>query len=170
MTKKSLMLWGSFFLLGAHTFIFPQASSTLEEMLPGLREQAVVLDIVARVVEKNQQEVWNASNSKVTIPGKPVGLRLVGENIVVAVQFTPYFRNDGNNVLVAQGQIWVNVPNKGIHYQTTMQTIPIKFGEQIYFFPLGSVNSPSESHIEIQLALHPYVMEQNSNPDSDDRE
>ncbi|MFP3089112.1 hypothetical protein LQZ21_02155 [Treponema sp. TIM-1] len=163
MILKPLVLWGSIFFISANTLIFPQ-DTVLEDMLPGLREQAVVLDIVARVVEENQQEVWNATNSKVTIPGRPVGLRLVGENIVVAVQFTPYFRNDGNNVLVAQGQIWINVPNEGIRYQTTMQTIPMKFGEQIYFFPLGSRKSLNEAHIEIRLALHPYVKDQKNNP------
>jgi hypothetical protein len=129
----------------------------LEELLPGLRERAVVLNMTARVVEQNQREVWNSVNSKVTIPGKPVGLRLVGANIVVAVQFTPYLRRNGRNVLVAQGQIWVDVPNEGIRYQTTMQTIPLEFGEQIYFFPLGSVSSNDEAHIEIQLELHPYT-------------
>ncbi|MDR2068614.1 MAG: hypothetical protein LBP71_01965 [Spirochaetaceae bacterium] len=164
MTLKPLVLWGSIFFISANTLAFSQ-DTVLEDMLPGLRERAVVLDIVARVVEENQQEVWNATNSKVTIPGRPVGLRLVGENIVVAVQFTPYFRNDGNNVLVAQGQIWINVPNEGIRYKTTMQTIPMKFGEQIYFFPLGSRNSHNEAHIEIRLALHPYVKDQNNNPD-----
>lgn len=169
MTGKSLALFGSLFLISTNTLLFSQ-DSALEKMLPGLRERAVILDIVARVVEENQQEVWNASNSKVTIPGKPVGLRLVGENIVVAVQFTPYFRNDGNSVLVAQGQIWVNIPNEGIRYQTTMQTIPIKFGEQIYFFPLGSANSPKEAHIEIRLVLHPYTMDQNNNPDRNGHE
>jgi hypothetical protein len=85
-----------------------------------------------------------------------VGLKLVGANIVIAVQFTPYLNPNGNNVLVAQGQIWVNVPNKGIHYQTTMQTMPLEFGEQIYFFPLGGFDSQGESRIEIQLELHPY--------------
>ncbi|MDR2393446.1 MAG: hypothetical protein LBD93_04740 [Treponema sp.] len=129
---------------------------SLEELLPGLKERAVVLDIIARVVEKNQQEVWNSFNSKVTIPGKPVSLKLVGTNILVIVQFTPYLRGDGNNFLVAQGQIWVDIPNQGIHYQTTIQTIPLEFGEQIYFFPLGSVDSQDDAHIEIQLELHPY--------------
>jgi hypothetical protein len=128
---------------------------SLEELLPGLKDQAVVLDIVARVVEKNQQEVWNSSNSKVTIPGKPVGLKLVGANIVVAIQFTPYFRRNGNPVLVAQGQIWVDVPNEGIRYQTTIQTIPLELGEPIYFFPLGSIDS-QDARIEIQLKLYPY--------------
>ncbi|MDR3167030.1 MAG: hypothetical protein LBT93_03720 [Treponema sp.] len=137
---------------------------SLEELFPRLKEQAVVLDIIARVVERNQEEVWNSANSKVTIPGRPVGLKLVGTNLVVAVQFTPYLRQNGHNVLVAQGQIWVNIPNEGIRYQTTLQTIPMEFGEQVYFFPLGSVSPEDEAHIEIQLELHPYT-EKNVPPD-----
>jgi hypothetical protein len=130
---------------------------SLEEMLPGLKDRAVVLDIISRVVEQNQKEVWNSANSKVTIPGRPVGLKLVGANVVVMVQFTPYFGADGNAVLVAQGQIWINIPNQGIRYQTTLQTIPLKYGEQIYFFPLGSMDSEDDARIEIQLELRPYI-------------
>jgi hypothetical protein len=134
----------------------------LEELLPGLRDRAVILNIAARVVENNQREVWNSSNSKVTISGRPVGLKLVGANVVVAVQFTPYMRPNGKNILVAQGQIWIDIPNEGIHYQTTMQTIPLELGEQIYFFPLGSVNSPDGAHIEIKLKLEPYTANEGS--------
>jgi hypothetical protein len=128
----------------------------LEDMLPGLKDRAVVLDMTARVVEQNQEEVWNSVNSKVTIPGRPVGLKLVGANVVVALQFTPYLRRNGRSMLVAQGQIWVNVPGEGIRYQTTMQTIPLEFGERIYFFPLGSADSPEDAWIEIMLELRPY--------------
>ncbi|GHV43909.1 hypothetical protein AGMMS50268_10940 [Spirochaetia bacterium] len=129
------------------------------EQIPGLREQAVVLDIVSRVVEQNQQEVWKENNSRVTIPGRPVGLKLVGANVVVLVQFTPYpnFGADGSAMLVAQVQIWINIPNQGVRYQTTMQTIPLKYGEQIYFFPLGSMDSQDDARIEIQLELRPYT-------------
>jgi hypothetical protein len=111
------------------------------------------------VVEQDQEEVWNSVvNSKVTIPGRPVGIKLIGENIVVMVQFTPYLGlgDKGHNILVAQGQIWVNIPNEGIRYQTTMQTIPLEYGEQIYFFPLGKVTADNEARIEIQLELRPY--------------
>jgi len=129
----------------------------LEELLPGLRERAVILDIVARIVDENRMEVWNSVNSKVTIPGRPVSLKLVGANIVVAVQFTPYFRRNGNNVLVAQGQIWMDVPNQGIQYQTTVQSIPLTIGEPIYFFPLGS-SQGNEARIEIQIQLNRYLV------------
>jgi hypothetical protein len=150
-------LFGSLLFLAAGTAVSSQESS-LEKMIPGLKERAVVLDIVARVVEQNQEEVWNSINSKVTIPGRPVGIKLIGENIVVTAQFTPYLGlgNKGHNMLVAQGQIWVNIPDEGIRYQTTMQTIPLEYGEQIYFFPLGKVNSQNEARIEIQLELRPY--------------
>jgi hypothetical protein len=151
-------LLGSLLFLAAASAVQAQELN-LEDLLPGLRENAVIMDIAARIVEQNQEVVWNSENSKVTIPGRPVGLRLVGANVVVAVQFTPYFRRNGDNVLVAQGQIWINVPDKGMSYQTTMQTIPMEFGELIYFFPLGSMESPEHSRIEIQLVLHPYIEE-----------
>jgi hypothetical protein len=153
---RPFTLFGSLLFLAAHTAVMPQEPS-LEELLPGLKDRAVILDIVSRVVEHNQQEVWNSVNSRVTIPGRPVGLRLVGANVVVAVQFTPYFRRKGPSVLVAQGQIWVNVPNEGIRYLTTLQTIPIEFGEPIYFFPLGPADSPGDARIEIRLELRPYA-------------
>jgi hypothetical protein len=152
---KRVSVVGGLLFFAANAAVLAQEPS-LEELLPGFKDRAVVLHIIARVVEKDQHEIWNSSNSKVTIPGRPVGLKLVGANIVVAVQFTPYLREDGNNVLVAQGQIWMDIPDQGIRYQTTLQTISLAFGEQIYFFPLGSVNSDDEAYIEIQLALSPY--------------
>ncbi|MDR2134086.1 MAG: hypothetical protein LBP27_03180 [Treponema sp.] len=129
----------------------------LEELLPALKDQAVVLDITARVLEQNQLEVWNEGCRKVTIPGRPVRINLVGANVVVAVQFTPYLRRRGHNFLVAQGQIWVDIPDQGIRYQTTIQTIPLDFGEPIYFFPLGSADENRDTaRIEMTLTMKPY--------------
>jgi hypothetical protein len=157
---NTVSVFGSLLFMAANMAVSAQETS-LEEMLPELKERAVVLDIIARVIEQDQEEVWNQANSKVTIHGRPVGLKLVGANIVVAVQFTPYRQNNGNTVLVAQGQIWVDVPNQGISYQTTIQTIPMEYGEPIYFFPLGSADSPNMARIEIQVELRPYYIAEN---------
>ena len=126
------------------------------DILPGFRNRAVVLDINARVVEQNQSVTCNESHQRVTIPGNPVGIKLVGANVVVAVQFTPYLRRNGSNILVAQGQIWVEIPGEGIRYQTTMQTIPLEFDEPIYFFPLGSAEDSGKARIEIMLTMKHY--------------
>ena len=132
-----------------------QETTALEE-LPGLRERAVVMHIVSRIVEQDQQVVWNSENTRVVLPGRPVGLKLVGTNVVVAVQFTPFLRPRGQHILIAQGQIWINIPGEGIRYHTTIQTIPLEWREQIYFFPLGSMEVKDEAQIEIQLVLEPY--------------
>jgi hypothetical protein len=139
--------------------VLPAQEKSLEDLLPAFRDKAVIFDIVARLVERNQEVVWNSSDSRVTIPGRPVELQVVGDNIAVSVQFTPYFRRNRGHFLVAQGQVWIDIPGKGIHYQSAMQTIPFTFGEEIYFFPLGSADSKDEPRIEIQLTLRPYAGE-----------
>ena len=154
--SKKVTLLGAVLLIVITAFPGAQESTTLEE-LPGLRERAVILRIVSRIVEQNQEEIWNSDNSRLTIPGRPVGIKLVGSDLVVAAQFTPFLRPGGRHILVTQSQIWINVPNEGMSYRTTMQTIPLEFSEQVYFFPLGSVDEEDEPQIEIQLTLEPYI-------------
>jgi hypothetical protein len=139
------------------------AQEATGEVMSALRDRAVVLDIVARVVEREENEVWNAASSRVTIPGRPVSIKLVGTNVVVLVQFTPYKRDDGRQVLVAQGQVWVNTKDAGMRYQTTMETIPVDFGERVYYFPLGSHKGNNDARIEIQIELKPYQGETPAN-------
>jgi hypothetical protein len=122
--------------------------------LPALRERAMVLQITT-TIEENNQELWNASSSKVTIPGRPVGIKLVGDNLIIAVQFTPYLRQ-GKFALVAQSQIWINIPEKGMSYKTDTHSIPIDLGEPILYFPLGSDAASNNPHIELLLTMYRY--------------
>ncbi|MDR1306356.1 MAG: hypothetical protein LBK74_02125 [Treponema sp.] len=131
-----------------------EAQDPLLDELPALRDKALVLQITTRI-EENSQEVWNAYNSKVTIPGRPVSIKLVGENLIINIQFIPYLR-EGNYALVTQSQIWLNVPEKGMQAKTATHSIPINFGEPIYFFPLGSDPSMDNPHIELLLTLYRY--------------
>jgi len=136
--------------------------------VPENRRQALVLNINSRVLEEDGKKVvWSENNRKTSISGIPVGVQLVGSNIVVVVQFTPYIRNDGN-VLVIQGQIWVADPEKGVTYFTSIQTVPMEFSEPVYFFPLGESKNLSPS-IEIVITVSPYngsgsSTESNTNP------
>ena len=155
--RKSIVL--GILILANFQFLSAQDNSVSDipfERVPGLRERAVVMHIVSRIVEQNQQVIWNSENSRTTIPGRPVGIRLQSSDLVVAVQFTPFLRPSGQHILMAQSQIWVSIPNEGVSYQTTMQSIPIEFNEQVYFFPLGSVKDPGEARIEIQVEMEPY--------------
>jgi hypothetical protein len=121
-----------------------------------MRDRAIVMRMITRVLEKGNIEAWNSDTNKITIPGRPVGLKIVGENVAVFVQFTPYPRRDGRGVLVAQGQIFTETPDGGVQCITMMQTVPLEYGEQVFFFPLGSGKSSDEAHIEIQIEMNRY--------------
>jgi len=115
------------------------------------RRQALVIDISTSVLTEEEVVIWNEFQRRLAIPGSPVGIRLVGSNVIVAVQFTPFIRREGN-VLIAQGQIWIVNPGHDVSYYTSIQVIPIDFNEDIYYFPLGTSNSS----IEILLSVYPY--------------
>jgi len=123
--------------------------------LPRLTRDAVLLTISTRIMERGRVESWNETHRRVTISGHSVEIKLIGANIVVAVQFTPYVRQGAGSFLVAQGQIWMNTQDRGIRYHASMQTIPMQFGEPIYFFPLGPVRDDAAS-IEVILTIYPY--------------
>ncbi|MDR2343278.1 MAG: hypothetical protein LBD86_01955 [Spirochaetaceae bacterium] len=121
-----------------------------------MRNGAIMVRMVTRVLEKDGIEAWNSDTYKVTLPGHPVGLKIVGENVAVFVQFTPYPRRSGRGVLVAQGQIFTETPEGEVQCRTIMHTVPLEYDEQLFFFPLGPGKSDDEAHIEIQIEMNRY--------------
>jgi hypothetical protein len=135
----------------------PADDSSVPKLLPRFRGRAVVMDIDARILE-NDEIIWNETHQKTAIPGRPVEIKLIGENLVVVARFT-FIRNNsgGQKLLVAQGQIWMADPSQGIRYQASVQNIPVEFDETISYFPLGSSKPEAGvSSIEVMLTLHPY--------------
>jgi hypothetical protein len=131
---------------------------------PRFAGQSVVLCISVRVMESDRVETWTQSERQVTIPGRPVEVKILGANIVVAMQVTPYERRMGSarsTFLVVQGQIWMDTPDRGIRYHASMQTIPVQLGEPVYFFPLGPVRDGMAS-IEMILTVREYDEEEDS--------
>ena len=152
-----IALLSSLFFLFLQKPIFSQ-ELTPDNIPPGLRDRAVIMDITARIIEQNQEIVWNSENSRVTISGRPVPLRLMGNNLIIEAQFTPYIRPNGNNIMVAQAQVWIQTSENVISFRANMQTIPID-DDYIYFFPLGTSTNDNEPQIEIQISVHPFSSE-----------
>lgn len=125
-----------------------------EELPPAVRERAIVLHIITKV-EQSNKKVWTATNSKATIPGRPVNIKLVGENIVIEIQFTPFLRQ-GKYTLVAQSQIWIDIPEKGVSYKTVSHSMAIDFKEPIVILPLGSDRASDNPNIELHLTMYRY--------------
>jgi hypothetical protein len=169
----------SLFLLSVFYFITAGISLNAQNQRPApvegtIRRQALEITIESRVFE-GKDIIWSEINRSISMPGSPVGIQLVGSNIVVVVQFTPYIRRNDSvlaaqgrqngSVLSAQGQIWIADKNNIVTYYTSMQTIPFELGEPIHFLPLGPEQlNPS---IEIIITVNPY--NENNVPQRDSR-
>jgi hypothetical protein len=158
--KQFFFAFGFLYLFGAGVLVYaqPQQTANSGNTPRGSRSWAVVMDINVRVLDESQTEILAQSERKTTTPGSPVGLQLVGSNLVVVVQFTPLIRRSSGNVLVAQGQIWIGNqqdPQRGVSHYASIQTIPMEFGDPIYFFPLGQAQQSGPS-IEIIITVNRY--------------
>jgi len=130
------------------------AQELLLDELPALRDKAIVLQITTKIQENNQ-ELGTSFNSRVTIPGRPVAIKMMGGNCIIEIRFV-LNPQQTKFTLVAQSQIWIGTIDKGISYKTTSHSIPIGFGEPVLFFPLGSNPDPGNPHIELLLAIYRY--------------
>lgn len=113
----------------------------LTESFNAFLEGALRININARIVDSEAGEaVWTMDLTRVTIGGRSVRVRLDGTNIVVVADFTPYWESEDELILVAQGQTWVTEQGGSgeTTYRTSFTTLPIRLGEPIVFFPLGS--------------------------------
>jgi len=155
---------GLLFLLSATGL----AAVELDDILQALLDQALTVNITARVVENDQETVQSYQLTRVTISGRAVRLRLEGGNLTVIAEFTPYEDDDGI-LLVAEGQILLRTPDdEEVKYVTSMRSVPLAVGEKVVFYPLGrtTFDMDLESgqsgplNIELEVDIVPYQAEQ----------
>lgn len=120
-----------------------------------IHKNALQMIITTRIVDggaENQSNNWFKECEKITIPGKPVGLKIVGDDIALALFFTAYPQQNGRGILVAQGQVWIQGEDGSVQYKSTMQSVPLKLGETVLFYPLGEGNA-MDTKIEIKVSV-----------------
>jgi len=157
MMIKKIPLLFIFAVLGSSLF---SEDANLEEAVKSLLDNALRINIEARILPNNAKPVWNTKSTELTIPGRSVAVKLIGDNLRVYAIFTPYRMQNGNILLVAQGQVWLTeAPDKEVKYLSTFKSIPITLGEKVLFFPLGiSTKLPSRKffNVELEIQIVPY--------------
>lgn len=120
-----------------------------------LKGKALTVSINAYVLQNGTTVAWQQQGLRYTVPGTPVAFRLVGSNVVIAIQVTPYENEKGGAILVTQGQVWVKGEGGEISYRTTLESVLVRYGEKVLFFPLG--RSPDgRAPICIELSVDHY--------------
>ena len=132
-----------------------------DKALDAIENQALVLDIVARVTERGREAVWNMELTEVTVSGRSVHVELEGGDLVLHVEFTPYERDD-SIVLVAQGQAWLGAEgSEEITYRSSYDSMPVSPGESVVFFPLGALSDSTVDdsllNVELEISIEPYT-------------
>ena len=141
-----------------------QAATDPKEALQELLSKALSVTISARVLPSDtlaDAPIWNAESTKLTIPGRSIRVRLDGDNARIYLICTPYLRDDGEVLLVAQGQVWLTQPtDREVKYSSTFYSIPLSFGEKVLFFPLGLSHAEAQQkdfyNIELEIKIVPY--------------
>jgi hypothetical protein len=133
----------------------------LEGALQELLSNALQVNLSFRVLPSDEKPVWSVESSRLTIPGRSVKVRLDGENVRIYLICTPYVQENGDILLVAQGQVWFTEPPENeVKYFSTFSSIPVTFGEKVLFFPLGVSSDQSAENdffnVEIEMQIVPY--------------
>ncbi len=135
-------------------------SDKSDELLHYLRENALSVNIVARVTEPGAENIWRTESKKVTISGRAVQVRLSGENLIIFADIIPYMNEDRTILLVAKGEVWAQSDSSsGVKYYSTMKSLPVRAGESVIFFPLGRAMDQQQNiyTIELEISVIPYT-------------
>ena len=138
----------------------------ITEALQALLDNALEVRISARILPAEaEKEAWTAASTRLTIPGRSVKVRLEGDNVQIYLVCTPYRQENGDMLLVSQGQVWfTEPPEKTAKYFSTFSSIPVSYGEKVLFFPLGmsetAAPEPGYFNIELEIVIVPYEKEE----------
>ena len=88
-----------------------------------------------------------------------------GDNIRIYLICTPYLQDDGDVLLLAQGQVWLTEPSdKEVKYSSAFYSIPVSYGKKVLFFPLGVSDAAASAkdffNIEVEIKIVPYEEKQ----------
>ncbi len=117
--------------------------------------EALTVSIAASVGKPSQEPSWQARDVKYTIPGSSVSVKMIGSDVAIVITVTPYMDKAGGLLLVAQGQVWYKDGDAGLRYRTTVDTLSVKFGERVLFYPFGAQGDDG-SPLRVELVMDRY--------------
>jgi hypothetical protein len=142
-----------------------------DEALHQLLSKALTISISARVLPQgadaaqSDTPVWNEESTRLTIPGRSIRVRLDGDHVRIYLICTPYVQENGEVLLLAQGQVWFSEPTDNeSKYSSTYYALPMSFGTPIFFYPLGVADADQQRkdyfNIELEIKIAPYEPKQ----------
>ena len=152
-------------LLAAAAVAVRAEDLNITESMQALLDNALEVKISARIFPAEAETApWTEGSTRLTIRGGSVKGGLEGDNVQIYLVCTPYTEENGDVLLLSQGQVWfTEPPEKKAKYFSTFYSIPVSYGEKILYFPLGmsdtDVQEQGYFNIELEIVIVPYVKE-----------
>ncbi len=111
-------------------------------------------DISVTTLESHEI-LWSTEVNKITIPGRDVDISLEGNDARLEIQFIVYPADSTHTIIAAQSETWF-----GDHYNSALTSFPLKYGEEIHYYPLGrSAEEMKDKPVEIvvKFKVIPYL-------------
>lgn len=100
-------------------------------------ENILKLSMDISICDKQENSIWDLNSTKLTIPGRPVTMKLEGKSIRINGSFTPYYSGKILMIL-AQTQVYLSPPLVAqSQYYSSFKTLTVSPGEVLHYFPLG---------------------------------
>ncbi len=136
--------------------VFAQETSNDAPDTGQLLREALLVSVDLLVSTSDGEEpLWSERVEKITIPGRAVAVGIQAGDSRLNVSLTPYPTDNGDLLLVARNETWM-----GGEYNNGLNTIPVAYHDEVYYYPLGraeegSIDNPVEVRMVIKII--PYL-------------
>ncbi len=122
------------------------SQGVIPEILP------IRIQIETRLVAMDQKVDWSNVVDQRTLNGKPVIVRIDGDNFRLRVTFTSYYQDGISALLIAQTEVFHGDEEKSGWDKSLLSQV-VKLGVPLYFYPLGKERRSEEGHSMVMEIL-----------------
>ena len=122
-------------------------------------DQLLYVHIIVTMIPPGNKNAWTRQETRYTIPGKAVLVKIEGKTIKFDGSFVP-FKMERKYNLVAMSQIWIKTDDSDkMKFMSTFKMVTFSPGEKIFYYPLGLPTDEEKPFysIKIEIDIIPYL-------------
>ena len=141
----------------------PGSSASPDTSSPGnahlldmLKEKALVFNVKASIGSP-QGVLWSADQTRVTVHGLSVTIRMESSDLLILAELTPYQISSDSILLVIRNELWLRLPaNNTVQYFASFKSAQVKLNDPVYFYPLGKTTDAGRPGIRMEITVNPW--------------
>jgi hypothetical protein len=135
----------------------PEASASPNaQLLETLKLNALVFNVKASI-SGAEGVMWTASQTRVTVHGLSVTIKIEGTDMLIMAELTPYRQTPDTILLAIKNELWLRNPvNATVQYFISIKSALVKLNSPVFFYPLGKGSDDGRPVIKMDISVSPY--------------